>query len=254
VDGLEAGAIAEPFGPPGATSLTVGDGFVGELDELRTWSTARTAAQLSDAARRPLSGSEAGLTGLWRFDEGSGREAFDAGPTGIDLAVTTVDPAPASPSAFSPSQAWRDRQVASAVPMTPAAAGYDADGDALTLTITAPPAHGTAAPDQAALEVGYQSAVGYGGPDQVTFALSDGAATGDYTLAIQVAAPAACTETAQCGGGEVCFNGACVPTQDLDVRAGGCGCGNAGGGALALWSVLSLALLRRRRPAARRIP
>jgi len=236
----------------------VGDGFVGELDELRTWSTARAAAELSAASRRPLSGTEQGLTGLWRFDEGSGREAFDAGPAGLDLAVATVDPAAAAPAAFAPSHAWRDRQVASGATLD-VATGYDADGDPLVASVTAPPSHGTAAPGPTALGLTYRSTVGWGGVDLLTFALSDGEASSDYALAVQVAAPTACSATAQCGGGEVCLQGACVPSHDLDVRSGGCGCGSGStsGGALALWSALSLALLRRRRPAtaaARRAP
>jgi len=253
VDGVEAGSLAEPFGAAAATELVLGDGFLGELDELRTWSTTRTAAELATAARRPLTGREPGLTGLWRFDEGSGLEVFDAGPSGLDMAVATTG-LTTQPSAFAPSQAWRHRQVASGEDMAPAAAGYDADGDPLTLTVTGAPANGSATADQASLEVGYSSAIGWGGTDQLTFTLSDGPASSDYTLAIVVAPPTACTASSQCGGG-VCLQGLCVPERQLDVRAGGCGCGSGGGGALALWSVLSLALVRRRRPvAARRLP
>src|SRR5690606_4990375 len=110
VDGVEAGSLAEPFGTGGATALVLGEGFVGELDELRTWSGVRTATELAAAARSPLTGREPGLTGLWRFDEGAGLELFDAGPNGLDGAVALVDPAAATPAAFTPSTAWRDRQ------------------------------------------------------------------------------------------------------------------------------------------------
>jgi fibronectin type 3 domain-containing protein len=51
--------------------------FGGQMDELRIWHTARTAAELDATASAPLSGSEAGLAGYWPFDEFSGQVVTD---------------------------------------------------------------------------------------------------------------------------------------------------------------------------------
>lgn len=42
----------------------------GLIDEVRIWSTARTAAQIQANLGRPLLGNEPGLRGYWRFDNG----------------------------------------------------------------------------------------------------------------------------------------------------------------------------------------
>src|SRR5439155_15869033 len=119
------------------------------IDEIRVWSAARSAAQLGTDRRRPLRGDEDGLVGLWRLDEGAGTEIFDAGPNHLDgsasLAAAGAGPAP---QAFTASGAWRAREVWEERAMDPADAGYDADGDPLTLTLSAPPTHGTGGVDQ----------------------------------------------------------------------------------------------------------
>ncbi len=52
--------------------------YSGEMDELRIWNVARTAAQISGNMNRPLNGSMSGLVGYWRFDEPSGTTVLDA--------------------------------------------------------------------------------------------------------------------------------------------------------------------------------
>jgi hypothetical protein len=52
--------------------------FNGQFDELRVWNVARTAAELTATMHQPLTGTEAGLTGYWKFDETSGTTAADA--------------------------------------------------------------------------------------------------------------------------------------------------------------------------------
>lgn len=56
--------------------------FLGQLDEVRLWNTARTQAQIKADMHQRLSGTETGLLGYWRFNEGSGTTANDATAAG----------------------------------------------------------------------------------------------------------------------------------------------------------------------------
>ncbi len=246
LDGVEVGQLAEPFGGVASATLTLGEGFFGQLDEVRAWSTARSAAELSASARSPLRGDEAGIIGLWRLDEGSGLEIFDASSSHLDGALALVDPA-APPAPFTGSTAWASRQAVTGRDLVPVDAGYDADGDPLTLTIATPATNGAATPDGAVIQVGYRSQAGWTGTDPFTFRLDDGAAVSDYTIEVTVVPVPACQSSRDCASGEPCVQGACTTSSGVELRAGGCGCTSGGGGALALWSLLALAFTRRRR-------
>ena len=50
----------------------------GRLDEIRVWKVVRTANQIANWRRRSLVGTENGLVGYWRCDEGQGQVANDA--------------------------------------------------------------------------------------------------------------------------------------------------------------------------------
>ncbi|MGD8450562.1 MAG: PKD domain-containing protein [Phycisphaerae bacterium] len=79
------------------TALTLGLGFAGKIADVRWWSVVRTAAQISAAYDQRLSGSETGLIGYWRLDDGSGQSlSNDAGPAGVrgtSQATEASDPA-----------------------------------------------------------------------------------------------------------------------------------------------------------------
>ena len=51
--------------------------FVGEIDEVRVWNTVRSQAEIGFNYYRRLTGSEPGLMGYWRFDEGAGMTTAD---------------------------------------------------------------------------------------------------------------------------------------------------------------------------------
>jgi hypothetical protein len=72
----------------GATALKIGERgnggtpFNGQIDDVRLWSVARTAAQIAANRTVCLTGSEAGLAGYWRLDEGAGVTTADATANG----------------------------------------------------------------------------------------------------------------------------------------------------------------------------
>jgi hypothetical protein len=57
---------------------TVVTGFEGTIDELRVWSTARTAAEITATMHVRLRGDEPGLASYWHFDDGVGTIATDS--------------------------------------------------------------------------------------------------------------------------------------------------------------------------------
>ena len=57
--------------------------FQGEIDELRIWDSARSTNQIFSNMSRQLTGGEAGLLALYRFDEAVGKTVFDASGRGL---------------------------------------------------------------------------------------------------------------------------------------------------------------------------
>jgi hypothetical protein len=58
--------------------------FKGQMDEIRIWNVARTEEEIQANMYRELSGTEPGLIGYWKFDEGSGDTAYDSSPNNND--------------------------------------------------------------------------------------------------------------------------------------------------------------------------
>jgi len=107
-----SGAIGDVH--PEANNLQIGhrqlfnQGFQGEIDEVRVWTTVRTQPAIRDAMNRSLAGDEAGLAGYWRFGErgeprvgdgsGNGNDGSPvgatrvAGPVRIDVRDTNGEP------------------------------------------------------------------------------------------------------------------------------------------------------------------
>ena len=61
----------------------------GQIDELRIWNRALSAAEIGSRFNAPLTGTESGLVGYWRFDEGAGETFADASPNGLDGQLLT---------------------------------------------------------------------------------------------------------------------------------------------------------------------
>ncbi|MCP4256274.1 MAG: LamG domain-containing protein, partial [Planctomycetes bacterium] len=99
-DGIEL--VAE--NAPGLTDATqtpvlrIGIGANVALDDFRVWNYARTQAEIEADMNREVSGTEDGLVGYWRFNEGEGTTASDSSPYEnhgtITSPVWTKDAAP----------------------------------------------------------------------------------------------------------------------------------------------------------------
>ncbi len=73
---------------------SVGDYFTGEIDDVRIWSIARTAAEIADNKDAELTGSESGLVGYWNMDavsETPFHEEIMGFDDPYDLSVDTSD-------------------------------------------------------------------------------------------------------------------------------------------------------------------
>ncbi len=69
--------------------------FNGKIDEVRFWNVARTTDEIRASINTELNGDETGLTGYWKFNEGSGDVAGDSSPNGFDGTLLGMDPATA---------------------------------------------------------------------------------------------------------------------------------------------------------------
>jgi autotransporter-associated beta strand protein/parallel beta-helix repeat protein len=79
LDGVDSTTIAVPVV---SSAFEVGRAenafyFNGAIDEVRLWNIDRSAGQIQATFDLPLAGNEAGLTGNWRFDEGTGGTTID---------------------------------------------------------------------------------------------------------------------------------------------------------------------------------
>jgi hypothetical protein len=74
------------------------DFFVGQMSELRIWSTARSQAELLENMHRRLQGNEAGLVGYYPLDDKPGPSVHDASPSQNHATLAaTGESAPADP-------------------------------------------------------------------------------------------------------------------------------------------------------------
>lgn len=80
---LDGGAIGERAASATlvAADAILGRGFRGNAADLRLWSAARGATEISANFERRLGGLEIGLTGYWRLDEGQGQTIANGADT-----------------------------------------------------------------------------------------------------------------------------------------------------------------------------
>jgi hypothetical protein len=81
-DGVEV-AVRDSSGLTDATQdpvLRIGIGANVALDDFRVWNYARSEEEIQADMNREVSGTEEGLAGYWRFNEGEGTTAYDTSP------------------------------------------------------------------------------------------------------------------------------------------------------------------------------
>lgn len=97
---MQSVSVTELVTPVGTRLSDVGDDLVignrsagdrtfdGFIDDPRMWSDIRTPTEIADNYKVELIGNEAGLAGLWKFDEGTGSTAADSTSNGNDGTVS----------------------------------------------------------------------------------------------------------------------------------------------------------------------
>ena len=78
VNGIKHLEFSTPLRPELDGRFHMGYGLSGRLDEIRVWNVARSESEITENMYGLLDGTEDGLAGYWRFDEGSGSETEDA--------------------------------------------------------------------------------------------------------------------------------------------------------------------------------
>jgi hypothetical protein len=67
--------------------------YLGQMDEVRVWTIARTAAELRESMARTLVGNEAGLAAYYRMDELDGNTVYDLSSNANNGTLTNMDAA-----------------------------------------------------------------------------------------------------------------------------------------------------------------
>lgn len=94
--------ITGAMNPATGTALNIAENpswsgryFDGRIDEVRIWNVARSQSEIADHMNAEITGSETGLVGYWKFNEGSGTSLGDATSNGnngtlLNMAVPGV--------------------------------------------------------------------------------------------------------------------------------------------------------------------
>lgn len=107
LNGVQVGAIAVPNNPLASNTepLTIGIApwdnafqYFGNIDEVRVWSTTRTAQEINDKMHIELAGTEPGLVAYYTFNTSSPSTIEDKTPNNIDGAMTSGDVSNLAPS------------------------------------------------------------------------------------------------------------------------------------------------------------
>jgi hypothetical protein len=187
----------------GRTYGTFGEYWLGRVDEVRVWNTARTANDIRRWMTVPLVGNESGLQAYYRFEENSGIIAYDSAPN-ISTQGGPQDGYLRNGVSWTSNDGINNnlgihRYTVDEDTMTPIyLTGFDVDGRPgitnLTYTIVTPPAHGALSPTNGLIHVNAQNpitylpATNYIGPDSFVYRVTDVSNnTATATVSINVA-------------------------------------------------------------------
>ncbi|BCV64734.1 GlyGly-CTERM sorting domain-containing protein [Shewanella carassii] len=92
----------------GIQNNTAVSNFIGKLDEVRLWSTARTQTEIQNNRQLELAGNETGLIGYWKLNETSGTVVNDSQTNGSILQGSSSGVTLAVAGAFSVNQSPTD--------------------------------------------------------------------------------------------------------------------------------------------------
>ncbi|KPA15074.1 hypothetical protein MHK_004719, partial [Candidatus Magnetomorum sp. HK-1] len=164
----------------GANEQETGRNFNGLIDEVRVWSEGLSQTEIQANMYKTLNGNEANLASYWRFDESSGITTSDDTSNNNDGTLTNMDN---SDWIESPIYASKTTNEETSFTMT---AGYDPDGDPLTITTVSAPSSGTLSFDNTNVVITYTPTTDYNGSDQFTYQITDGTDTDSYTVSVTV--------------------------------------------------------------------
>jgi hypothetical protein len=93
----KTGSLSGSF-PSMSNSVKIGDNslsenFIGKLDEVRVWNTARTATQIRENMMRTLAGNETNLVAYYRMDQKDGTTLYDQTANAANGTLTNMDAA-----------------------------------------------------------------------------------------------------------------------------------------------------------------
>jgi hypothetical protein len=163
----------------GANEQEAGRNFNGSIDEVRIWRVGLTQSQIEANMNEKLMGNESGLIAYWRFDDSQGLIAQDSTSNYNHGTLTNMDNSDWIESDDSSKTVNEDASFT----MT---AGYDPDGDSLTITTLSGPSNGTLSFDHANVVITYTPTADYSGADQFTYQLSDGTDSVSCTVSLTV--------------------------------------------------------------------
>jgi hypothetical protein len=178
-DGKEYSCGAAPSG--GGTiynqKIGIGNGidqyYQGAIDEVRIWNTARTQNEIKSNMYRHLIGTETGLAAYYRCDETSGTSLHDATGHGWTGTLNNMDN-----SDWVVSPIWNNLSMKSNHVLT-LDAGYDPDGDSITITTKTAPAHGVLAFNNTGKTIQYTPGTDWTGIDTLRYYITDIAGAAD---------------------------------------------------------------------------